>query len=91
MLIEKGALVQSFLGYPTNMELFSTPELLEIGDHPFPTRRYKPVREEAIDYYRRVAESDRLNIRLYERVRKVTVSDNGFTVTTDKKSYSGKK
>ena len=36
-VVDKGALVNSLIGYPTNMEFFSTPELLEIGGHPFPT------------------------------------------------------
>ncbi|MEJ7662906.1 MAG: hypothetical protein WKG07_26810 [Hymenobacter sp.] len=35
-MVDKGALVNSLVGYPTNMEFFSTPELLEIGGHPFP-------------------------------------------------------
>ena len=87
-LIEKGALLNSFLGYPTNMALFSTPELLEIGGHPFPTNRYKPLREETIDYYRRVAEAEKLDIRLYERVLSVEGSVGGFTVQTDKGSHA---
>ena len=33
-VVEKGALVNSLVGYPTQMEFFSTPELLEIGGHP---------------------------------------------------------
>ncbi|WP_410779939.1 hypothetical protein [Hymenobacter sp. 15J16-1T3B] len=29
MVVDKGALVNSLIGYPTNMEFFSTPKLLE--------------------------------------------------------------
>lgn len=83
-VIEKGALVQSFLGYPTHLELFSTPELIEIGGHPFSTRRYKPTREEAIDYYRGVARSEALDLRLYERVLDVEGERDGFRVVTDR-------
>ena len=54
-VIEKGALVNSLVGYPANMEFFSTPELIEIGGYPFPVQGYKPTREEAIEYYRGVA------------------------------------
>lgn len=82
--IEKGALVNSLLGYPTNMELFSTPELIEIGGHPFPTTGYKPVREEAIAYYRRLAENEALNLRLYEAVRRIDGEKGHFRVVTDK-------
>ncbi len=88
MLIEKGALLNAFLGYPTNMELFSTPELLEIGDHPFPSRGYKPLREEAIDYYRRVAHAEALDIRLYERVLRVEGDAGRYTVQTTRGSHA---
>ena len=87
-IIEKGALINSFLGYPTNMELFSTPDLLEIGGHPFPTHHYKPRREETIDYYRRVAETERLDVRLYERVLRVEGARGRFTVHTDKGAHA---
>ena len=36
LVIEKGTLVNSIVGYPARMEFFSTPELIEIGGHPFP-------------------------------------------------------
>ena len=75
LIIEKGGLVNSFLGYPTNMEFFSTPELMEIGGHPFPTLGYKPTREEGIEYYRRVAGAEALDVRLYERVQRVEGQD----------------
>jgi thioredoxin reductase (NADPH) len=53
-VIEKGSLVNSIVGYPANMEFFSTPDLIEIGGYPFPVQGYKPTREEAIEYYRGV-------------------------------------
>ncbi len=84
VIIDKGALINSFLGYPNNLEFFSTPELMEIGDHPFPTSRYKPTREEAIEYYRRVAQAEALSVRLYERVLRLEGNDGVFTVITDK-------
>ena len=83
VVIEKGALINSFLGYPTGMEFFSTPDLLEIGGYPLISRSYKPLREEALDYYRRVAEAERLDVRLYERVRHVEGEAGAFTVVTD--------
>ena len=91
LLIEKGALVNSLLGYPTGMEFFSTPELLEIGDHPLPTARYKPVREEAIDYYQRVAVLEELDFRLYETVERLEGEVNGFTVHTDRGAYQARR
>lgn len=84
IVIEKGALVNSIVGYPTNMEFFSTPELIEIGGHPFATTAYKPTREEAIEYYRRVSEVEKLSIRLYERVERIDGERGSFTVVTNK-------
>jgi thioredoxin reductase (NADPH) len=83
-VIEKGSLVNSIVGYPVNMEFFSTPELIEIGGYPFPCQGYKPTREEAIEYYRGVTAREALDVRLYERVLEVRGSRGGFTVVTDK-------
>ena len=43
-VVDKGALVNSLVGYPTNMEFFSTPDLLEIGGLPFTSFGAKPLR-----------------------------------------------
>lgn len=86
-LIEKGALVNSLTRYPTQMEFFSTPDLLEIGGHPIATNRYKPQREEMIDYYRGVAEREALDARLYERVLDVEGEARDFTVRTSKGAH----
>jgi thioredoxin reductase (NADPH) len=67
------------------MTFFTTPELLEIGDMPFPSPNQKPSRDEALEYYRKVAEHYRLDIRQYETVQRVTGTDGNFTVhTTDR-------
>lgn len=83
LVIEKGALVHSLVGYPTNMEFFSTPELLEIGNYPFATRNYKPRREEALDYYRRVAEQENLDLALFERVQGLSGDAGAYMVHTE--------
>jgi thioredoxin reductase (NADPH) len=87
LVIEKGALVNSLVGYPANMEFFSTPELIEIGGYPFPVQGYKPTREEAIEYYRGVMERAAIDVRLYERVLAVTGERGDFTVATSKGEY----
>jgi thioredoxin reductase (NADPH) len=87
LVIEKGALVNSLVGYPARMEFFSTPDLIEIGGYPFPVQGYKPTREDAIEYYRGVAAQEQVDIRLYERVLRVTGSMGDFTVSTDKADH----
>ena len=85
VLVDKGCLCNSLFHYPSNMIFFTTPELLEIGDMPFPTPNQKPSRDEALEYYRKVAEHYSLDIRQYETVQRVTGTDGNFTVhTTDR-------
>jgi len=84
LVIDKGALVNSIVGYPARMEFFSTPELIEIGGHPFPVQGYKPTREEALEYYRGVALREAIDVRLYERVLDVRGAKPEFAVVTDR-------
>src|SRR3954454_19259293 len=84
VLIEKGCLVNSIFHYPVNMVFFTTPELLEIGDIPFPSAHQKPNRQEALEYYRKVTEAFKLELRLFEFVDRATGRDGDFHVhTTD--------
>src|SRR5947208_13989214 len=82
LLIEKGCVVNSLYHYPANMIFFTTPELLEIGDIPFTTANQKPTRAESLDYYRRVAQHYKLDLRLYQTVERVAGGDGEFTVHT---------
>ncbi len=89
-IIDKGALVNSLVGYPANMEFFSTPELVEIGGYPFPVQGYKPTREEAIEYYRGVAQREAIDLRLYERVLELRGSRGDFTVVTTRDAHAAR-
>jgi thioredoxin reductase (NADPH) len=71
VIVEKGTLVNSLYNYPANMSFFSTSDRLEIGDVPFVSSNAKPTRNEALEYYRRVADSNQLNINLFEAVESV--------------------
>lgn len=81
VVIDKGCLVNSLYNYPTGMLFFTTPELLEIGDIPFPSAHQKPTREEALSYYRRVADHYKLNVQQYQRVLVIDGENNKFRVT----------
>lgn len=82
VLVDKGCLCNSLFHYPSNMTFFTTPELLEIGDIPFSSPNQKPTRNEALEYYRKVAEHYDLDVRQYETVVRVTGSDGSFRVHT---------
>ena len=91
ILIEKGCVVNSLYNYPTNMVFFTTPELLEIGGIPMTSLNEKPTRNEALKYYRRVADHYKLDIHQYERVERVDGEDGNFNVITDKGEYRCRK
>ncbi len=82
VLVDKGCLCNSLFHYPSHMTFFTTSELLEIGDIPFPSPNAKPSRNEALEYYRKVAMHYRLDIRAYQRVEEVTGEDLNFTIRT---------
>jgi thioredoxin reductase (NADPH) len=75
--------MNSLFHYPANMTFFTTPELLEIGNIPFPSPNQKPGRSEALEYYRKVTAHYRLNLRPYELVTSVSGDDGNFTVHTE--------
>lgn len=91
LIIEKGCIVNSIFNYPVNMTFFSTSERLEIGNVPFISHGVKPTRSEALEYYRRVAQSFNLKINLYEEVNGLIKIDEGFALTTSKKKYYAEK
>ena len=85
VLVDKGCLCNSIFHYPAHMTFFTTPELLEIGEVPFPSQNPKPNRNEALEYYRKVAERFELDVRLYLNVESVEGGDGDFRVhTTDR-------
>lgn len=90
LVVEKGTLTNSLFNYPLNMTFFSTSEKLEIGGIPFISNNPKPNRNEALEYYRRVASSNDLNIRLYEEVIKIEKEKTEFKIQTEKKLYKAK-
>jgi len=97
LTLEKGCVVNSLYNYPTQLVFFTTPELLEIGDLPFVCEREKPVRIEALKYYRRVVDTYRLRVNQYEKVTRVSGSDGDFMVeaesalTGENRSYRSRK
>ena len=87
-IIDKGCLVNSIYNYPLGMTFFSTSEKLEIGGVPFISHGAKPNRFEALEYYRRVATTHNLNLKLYELVEGVAKeTGKKFVVTTSKGRY----
>ena len=86
VIVEKGVLVNSIFNFPTHMVFFTTPELLEIGGLPLVTPYDKPMRLEALRYYRRVVDTYSLQISFHEEVTSIEREDDRgtavFAVTT---------
>jgi thioredoxin reductase (NADPH) len=78
--VDKGCVCNSLFHYPSHMTFFTTSELLEIGDLPFPSPNQKPTRNEALEYYRLAAAHYRLDVRQYLHVDRVEGSDGDFSV-----------
>lgn len=60
---------------------------LSIGNIPFITAIDKPQRNDALVYYRKVAELKEIAIHSYEKVEDVQRKSEGFHVVTDKGDY----
>ncbi len=85
VVLEKGTLVNSIYHFPTHMVFFTTPELLEIGGHPFVSPFDKPTRLEALRYYRRIADLEQLHIEMTVTVCAIDRDERvgGFLVHTE--------
>ncbi len=85
-VIERGAVVNSILHFPTNMGFFTTPELLEIGGLPFVTPYQKPTRDEALRYYRRAVDAYGLTVDLghdVEAIHRLQDAASGARLAVD--------
>lgn len=87
LIIEKGPIVNSLFNYPSNMQFFSSSEKLEIDEIPFISTEAKPKRDEALEYYRRIVTTNKLNIHLFEKVESVDTSEEQFIISTEKSKY----
>ncbi|PWT70927.1 MAG: YpdA family putative bacillithiol disulfide reductase [Bacteroidetes bacterium] len=87
LIVEKGTLVNSLYNYPSNMTFFSTSERIEIGEVPFVSNNAKPTRPEALEYYRRIAVSNHLHVRLQEEVKQIVPINGQYEVVTSRAHY----
>ena len=70
------------------MTFFTTPEKLEIGDHPLVCAGQKPTREEALKYYRGVVRTEALRLRTYCRLVGARRDDGAIEVELETRSGS---
>jgi thioredoxin reductase (NADPH) len=87
LVLEKGTLVNSLYHYPKGMQFFSSSDKLSLKNTPFISKEPKPFRDEALAYYRTIAQSEQLNIKLFERVTDISKSNGAFAIKTSKGAY----
>jgi thioredoxin reductase (NADPH) len=68
LVIDAGPIVASIVQYPVGMTFFTTPERLEIGNHPIVCAGAKPTREEAMMYYRGIVRAEEIRVSTYTRL-----------------------
>lgn len=94
LIIEKGNIVHTIYRFPTHQTFFSTSRNLEIGNIPFVTDKFKPVRNEALAYYREVVNRNNLRVNPFEKATNITRNDGHFILNTiknnEEKSYIAK-
>jgi thioredoxin reductase (NADPH) len=84
LIIEKENIVNTIYRFPTHQTFFSSSEKLEIGDMPFITETRKPVRNQALAYYREVAFRKQLRINTFETVTDIEKKEDYFHIRTIK-------
>lgn len=84
LLVDSGQLTAAILNFPTFMTFFTTRDLLEIAGIPMSIPDDKPTRQQALTYYRAVADHYKLPLALHEKVIEAKREDDGFIVRTVK-------
>ncbi|MBT8398286.1 MAG: YpdA family putative bacillithiol disulfide reductase [Gemmatimonadetes bacterium] len=86
LLFDKGCVGASIVNYPYYMRFFSTADRLEIAGIPWAIPEKNPSRQEALVYYRSVAEHFALDVRQYETVESITGSKGSFLLRSRRMS-----
>lgn len=83
VIIERDCLVSGIASYPTEMSFFSTAEKISIGGVPFSVSTPKPLRRDALAYYRTVAQHYGVKVHQYETVTALDqLDDERWRVTS---------
>lgn len=72
IVFDKGSIANHVSQYPTHMNFFSTPDLLELGGLPLIVTREKPTLGEYLNYLRRFVKETRLDVRTGHEITGMT-------------------
>lgn len=88
LVLDRACIVNAIYNFPESITFFSTPELLEIGGTAFITDKFRPNRQEALNYYLKVAKLFNLKINTYEEA--TGVDKDGKSLIVNVKTRAGK-
>ena len=80
VVVEKGALVNTIVGYPLQTKFFSTADNMTIGNIPWTTVNPHPTRLDALTYYRQVVDHLGLQVQCYESASAIERQPDGSLV-----------
>lgn len=85
LLLDKGSVAHSIYRFPREIAFFSESKKIEIGGHPLVSLGAKPTRQEALTYYRKVAEAEELPIETYTEALAIEGEEGAFQVLAGKR------
>ena len=88
VVLDRGCVVNAIYNFPKNITFFSTPDLLEMAETAFISDKFRPNRQEVLNYYLKVAKLFKLKIYTYEEAVGLSRNNNHLSVHT--KTYPGK-
>ncbi|MCA1762343.1 MAG: YpdA family putative bacillithiol disulfide reductase [Flavobacteriales bacterium] len=91
LIIEKGSVTESIRRYPKRMRFFSTADNIEIASIPFATSNVKANRNEALQYYRKVALYFKLQFSLGTEALQIKKGVDNFSIETTKGTFTANK
>lgn len=88
LVLDSGCIVNAINNFPQDITFFSTPDLLEIGGAVFINDKFRPNRQEVLNYYLRVVRLFDLKINTYEEA--VELNGDNHNLTVHVKTHTGK-
>ena len=88
VVLDRGCVVNAIYNFPKNMTFFSTPDLLEIGETAFISDKFRPNRQEVLNYYLKIVKLFKLKTNTYEEA--IGLSRHSNYLSVHAKTYSGK-
>ncbi len=78
LVLERGAVAEHIVQFPTYLTFFSTANLVELGGFPLTIASEKPTRQEYLGYLRRFVHEKKINVKTGHEVLSLSGRDGAF-------------